>query len=37
MDGLASTINFDDIITEFVELKARKIKFQLKKNVLNMN
>jgi hypothetical protein len=32
---LASTINFDDIITEFVELKAHKIKCQLKKNILN--
>jgi hypothetical protein len=27
MNGLASVINFNDIITEFAELKARKTKF----------
>jgi hypothetical protein len=27
MNGLASTINFDDIITEFAELKAHKTKY----------
>jgi hypothetical protein len=34
---LASTVNFYDIITEFVKLKAHKIKFSFKKKYFKLN